>query len=218
MPLALQTRLLRVLEEREIVPLGSESPTKVELNVIAASHRNLRDMIAHGTFREDLYYRLNGITLELPALADREDRERVIHGVLSAETGDGRPAAIEMDALRALVSYPWPGNIRELRNVIRTALAICEGGVVRRIDLPREIREQTRTAAGAAVVPPASPPAEAEAGVNPLRAAERGALMRVIADCHGNMTRAAEHLDMSRNTLYRKLKQHNIPLGYGSAH
>jgi transcriptional regulator of acetoin/glycerol metabolism len=222
MPLALQTRLLRVLEEREIVPLGSETPTKVELNVIAASHRNLRDMIAHGTFREDLYYRLNGITLELPSLADREDRERVIHGVLSAETGDGRPAAIEMDALRALVAYPWPGNIRELRNVIRTALAICEGGVVRRIDLPREIREPravpspvTGVAMGAAVVPP---PGEAEAGVNPLRAAERAALMRVIADCHGNMTRAAEHLDMSRNTLYRKLKQHSIPLGYGSAH
>jgi transcriptional regulator of acetoin/glycerol metabolism len=142
--------------------------------------------------------------------------------VLSAETGDGRPAAIEMDALRALVAYPWPGNIRELRNVIRTALAICEGGVVRRIDLPREIREPravpspvTGVAMGAAVVPP---PGEAEAGVNPLRAAERAALMRVIADCHGNMTRAAEHLDMSRNTLYRKLKQHSIPLGYGSAH
>jgi transcriptional regulator of acetoin/glycerol metabolism len=218
----LQTRLLRVLEEREIMPLGSESPIKVELNVIAASHRNLRDMIAHGMFREDLYYRLNGITLELPSLADREDRERVIHGVLSAETGDGRPAAIEMDALRALVSYPWPGNIRELRNVIRTALAICEGGVVRRIDLPREIREQTRAVAagvpGVAMGAAVAPPVEREEGVNPLRAAERAALMRVIADCHGNMTRAAEQLDMSRNTLYRKLKQHNIPLGYGNTH
>ncbi len=136
--------------------------------------------------------------------------------MLSAETGDGRPAAIEMDALRALVAYPWPGNIRELRNVIRTALAICEGGVVRRIDLPREIREPNRSV-GPAVVPPA-PVAEREEGVNPLRAAERAALMRVIAECHGNMTRAAEQLDMSRNTLYRKLKQHNIPLGYGSTH
>ena len=109
--------------------------------MIAASHRNLREMIANGTFREDLYYRLNGITLELPALRDRADKERVIHHALAAETGNGRPAAIEMDALQRLVAYPWPGNIRELRNVIRTALAICEGGVVRGIDLPREIRE-----------------------------------------------------------------------------
>src|SRR5258705_3099074 len=141
MPLMLQTRLLRVIEEREIVPLGSENAIKVNLHVLAASHRNLREMIAHGTFREDLYYRLNGITLELPALRDRADRERVIHHALAVETGNGRPAAIEMDALQRLVAYPWPGNVRELRNVIRTALAICEGGVVRGIDLPREIRE-----------------------------------------------------------------------------
>src|SRR6266481_5512670 len=96
-----------------------------------------------------LYYRLNGITLELPALLDRADKERVIHHALAVETGNGRPAAIEMDALQRLLAYPWPGNIRELRNVIRTALAICEGGVVRGIDLPREIREaDLNTAAG----------------------------------------------------------------------
>ena len=132
MPLTLQTRLLRVLEQQEIVPLGSETAIKVDLHVIAASHRNLRDMIVSGAFREDLYYRLNGITLELPALKDRADKERVIHRALAAETGNGRPAAIEMDALqRACLEYPWPGNIRELHNVIRTALAICDGGVVR---------------------------------------------------------------------------------------
>jgi sigma-54 dependent transcriptional regulator, acetoin dehydrogenase operon transcriptional activator AcoR len=217
MPLTLQTRLLRVLEEQEIVPLGSETAIKVDLHVLAASHRNLREMIANGTFREDLYYRLNGITLELPALRDRADKERVIHHALAAETGNGRPAAIEMDALQRLVGYPWPGNIRELRNVIRTALAICEGGVVRRIDLPREIREAgpncdgvpamlqgTRTG-GLDVVPPA----------NPLKAAERAALVRVISECHGNMTRVAAQLGMSRNTLYRRMKRHAIPLAHG---
>ena len=118
-------------------------------------------MIARGAFREDLYYRLNGITLELPPLAQRSDRERVIHRVLGAETTDGRPAAIEMEALERMVAYPWPGNIRELRNVIRTALAICEGGVVRQIDLPREIREHAADGAtvlrsGAAAVAPAT--------------------------------------------------------------
>jgi len=215
MPLTLQTRLLRVLEEQEIVPLGSESAIKVDLHVIAASHRNLREMIANGTFREDLYYRLNGITLELPALRDRADKERVIHHALAAETGNGRPAAIEMDALQRLVAYPWPGNIRELRNVIRTALAICEGGVVRGIDLPREIRE-SESNIGPALAPVATVCSEASCAVNPLKAAERAALVRVIAECHGNMTRVAAQLGMSRNTLYRRMKRHAIPLAHGA--
>jgi transcriptional regulator of acetoin/glycerol metabolism len=223
MPLSLQTRLLRVLEEQEIVPLGSEVPIKVELHVIAASHRNLREMIARGEFREDLYYRLNGITLELPRLADRSDRERVIHRALAAETHNGRPAAIEVDALQRLVSYPWPGNIRELRNVIRTALAICDGGVVRVLDLPREIREPQPVNVGAAALAPAASaaaaPAESEpleTCANPLQAAERAALLRVIEKCRGNMTHAAEHLGVSRNTLYRKMKTHGIPTRSGS--
>jgi transcriptional regulator of acetoin/glycerol metabolism len=222
MPLALQTRLLRVLEEQEIVPLGSETPLKVDLHVVAASHRNLREMIGRGEFREDLYYRLNGITLELPRLADRTDRERVIHRALSAETSNGRPAAIEMDALQRLVTYPWPGNIRELRNVIRTALAISEGGVVRLIDLPREIREPPLPSAAPAPAAQAMgipAPVEAEpleTCANPLQAAERAALLKVIEKCRGNMTHAAEHLGVSRNTLYRKMKAHGIPTRSGS--
>ena len=217
MPLMLQTRLLRVLEEQEIVPLGSESPIKVNLHVLAASHRNLRDMIARGTFRDDLYYRLNGITLELPALRDRADKERVIHHALAAETGNGRPAAIERDALQRLLVYPWPGNVRELRNVIRTALAICDGGVIRRIDLPREIREAETvklappTSAIRTTVVPDGP-----GTANPLQVAERAALLSVIEDCHGNMTRVALQLGMSRNTLYRRIKRHGIPLAHGT--
>jgi len=217
MPLMLQTRLLRVLEEQEIVPLGSETPIKVDLHVLAASHRNLREMIARGTFRDDLYYRLNGITLELPALRDRADKERVIHHALAAETGNGRPAAIERDALQRLLVYPWPGNIRELRNVIRTALAICDGGVVRRIDLPREIRE-TETIQYAPPGPePRTAAAKDPASANPLQVAERAALLSVIEDCHGNMTRVALQLGMSRNTLYRRIKRHGIPLAHGSS-
>ena len=218
MPLTLQTRLLRVLEEQEIVPLGSETAIKVDLHVLAASHRNLREMIANGTFREDLYYRLNGITLELPALRDRADKERVIHHALAAETGNGRPAAIEMDALQRLVAYPWPGNVRELRNVIRTALAICEGGVVRGIDLPREIRDVESNSNPGAIGPTMHASlgtGETSLPMNPLKAAERAALVRVIAECHGNMTRVAAQLGMSRNTLYRRMKRHAIPLAHG---
>src|SRR5512138_1494295 len=141
MPLLLQTRLLRVLEEQEVIPLGTETALKVDLRVICASHQNLRAMIARGEFREDLYYRLNGITLELPPLALRTDKERLIREFLAAETSDRRPAAIEVDAFEQLLAYRWPGNIRELRNVIRTALAICDGGVVRLRDLPSEVRD-----------------------------------------------------------------------------
>lgn len=223
MPLSLQTRLLRVLEEQEIVPLGSETPIKVDLRVISASHRNLRKMIADGQFREDLYYRLNGITMELPSLAQRTDKERLIREFLALETLDGRPAALEMDAYQCLLAYQWPGNIRELRNVLRTALAICEGGLVKLSDLPREIREPTGVAAAVAALPApaaaslaasASTPAEAPSG-NPLELAEREALLRAIAQHRGNMSATAAQLGMSRNTLYRKIRKHGIPLQHG---
>ena len=231
MPLALQSRLLRVLEEREVLPLGSEGAIAVDLHVLAASHRNLREMIARGAFREDLYYRLNGITLELPALCERTDKERLIQHALAAETGNGRPAAIERDALQRLLDYPWPGNIRELRNVIRTALAICEGGVVRAMDLPREIRDGAREErrepmSGAAALPswsaggpavpaagmddPAADPEHAAPRLTRLQAAERAALLRAMEELHGNMSRVAEELGVSRNTLYRKIKRHGI--------
>ena len=229
MPLALQSRLLRVLEEREVVPLGSEGAIAVDLHVLAASHRNLREMIARGTFREDLYYRLNGITLELPALCGRTDKEQLIQHALAAETGNGRPAAIERDALERLLAYSWPGNIRELRNVIRTALAICEGGVVRALDLPREIRdsssrgdEHTDTTSVTASLPQwtanatAAPASSTESGEpkttphNRLQAAERAALLRAMEELHGNMSRVAAELGVSRNTLYRKIKRHGI--------
>ncbi|HWF98864.1 MAG TPA: sigma 54-interacting transcriptional regulator [Steroidobacteraceae bacterium] len=224
MPLALQSRLLRVLEEREVVPLGSESAIAVDLHVLAASHRNLREMIARGAFREDLYYRLNGITLELPALRDRTDKERLIQHALAAETGNGRPAAIERDALQRLLVYAWPGNIRELRNVIRTALAICEGGVVRGMDLPREIRDTESPSEGRAEpmtgrftvsLPESSPDGDTACGSpgpgrNRLQAAERAALLRAIEELHGNMSRVAAELGVSRNTLYRKIKRHGI--------
>jgi sigma-54 dependent transcriptional regulator, acetoin dehydrogenase operon transcriptional activator AcoR len=200
MPLALQTRLLRVLEEQEVLPLGTETSVKIDLRVICASHQNLRAMIARGEFREDLYYRLNGITLELPPLAMRTDKERLIREFLAAETNDERPAAIEMDAFRQLLAYGWPGNVRELRNVIRTALAICDGGVVRLRDLPSEVRE----VATPAKMPAPEPPRPTQAG--------KDELLREIRECGGNMSQAAERLRISRNTLYRRCKRFGIPL------
>jgi transcriptional regulator of acetoin/glycerol metabolism len=213
MPLGLQTRLLRVLEEHEVVPLGADKPMKVDLRVVCASHQNLRSMIARGQFREDLYYRLNGITLELPRLVDRTDKEQLIRKLLGAETSDGRPVAIETDAFQCLLEYDWPGNIRELRNVIRTSLAICDGGVVRLRDLPSEVRH------GASV--PAEPravtrePLDSEdpglaQDLSPIEAAERQALVKAIQNTDGNMARAATLLQVSRSTLYRRCRRLRI--------
>jgi transcriptional regulator of acetoin/glycerol metabolism len=194
-------------------------------------------MINQGTFREDLYYRLNGITLELPALAERADKERLIRHMIATETRDGRPIAVEVDAFQQLLRYPWPGNIRELRNVIRTALAICDGGLVTLADLPREIRspepimlaahnaqrldhsdqrpdplsDHTAERHGGAAASKLL--AGEPTGVNPLEAAERAALIHAIEKNRWNMSNTAAQLGMSRNTLYRKIKRHRIPLG-----
>ncbi|MDB5970263.1 MAG: Transcriptional activator of acetoin dehydrogenase operon AcoR [Hydrocarboniphaga sp.] len=222
MPLNLQTRLLRVLEEQEVLPLGSDTPIKVELRVISASHRRLREMIRAGEFREDLYYRLNGMTLELPALQDRGDKERVIRQLIAAEAGHA--VSIEAPAFSRLMSYPWPGNIRELRNVVRTALAICEGGVVRMGDLPSELRlfnaaghpdaaSTTPERAWAPTLPVLPVLPAASASENPLLAAERIAILQAVENCRWNMTLTARQLGMSRNTLYRKLKRHDIAVG-----
>ena len=215
MPLGLQTRLLRVLEEHEVVPLGADKPMKVDLRVVCASHQNLRSMISQGQFREDLYYRLNGITLELPRLADRTDKEPLIRKLLSAETSDCRPVAIEMDAFQCLLEYDWPGNIRELRNVIRTALAICDGGVVRLRDLPSEVRSGNTAAAlaGPRSDTAETDPAERDDGghaFSPIEAAERHTLIKAIRTTDGNMARAATLLQVSRSTLYRRCRRLHI--------
>jgi transcriptional regulator of acetoin/glycerol metabolism len=215
MPLVLQTRLLRVLEEQEVVPLGGEVPVKVDLRVVCASHQNLRIMLTRGQFREDLYYRLNGITLELPPLAQRTDKERLIREFVAAETNDGRPVAIEMDAYQRLLAYDWPGNIRQLRNVIRTALAICDGGVVRLRDLPSEVRDGAAPKEQKRTDTTESADAEAPTPAGKVNAADRSAserekVLQAVRDCKGNMSHVARCLGIGRSTLYRRCRQLGI--------
>jgi transcriptional regulator of acetoin/glycerol metabolism len=202
MPLALQTRLLRILEDHEVTPLGSETALKVDLRVICASHHNLSELVASGEFREDLFYRLNGITIELPALAARRDLDELIRRCLASELPGGHSATIDAAALERLRTHAWPGNIRELRNTLRTALAICEQHVIRVHDLPAAIG--TPRLAGE------EPDTGSERGT--LQAAERRALLQVIEKNDWIMSRVAAQLGISRNTLYRKIKRHGIPL------
>jgi transcriptional regulator of acetoin/glycerol metabolism len=132
----------------------------------------------------------------------------LIRKLLSAETSDGRPVAIEMDAFQRLMDYDWPGNIRELRNVIRTALAICDGGVVRLRDLPSEVR--TGAVGGTAASRSEEPASYDGHSLSPIEAAERQALVKAIRDTEGNMARAATLLQVSRSTLYRRCRRLHI--------
>ena len=216
MPLMLQTRLLRVIEEREIVPLGSDQAIPVVLHVISATHRDIRRMIQDGDFREDLYYRLNGITLHLPLLRDRGDKADLIRTLLQEENADQESIEIAEDAFNKLLDYSWPGNIRQLRNALRTASALCRDGIIRLSNLPQEILHTEARPIAPPSLGAAGHPEPAATAMNlpsaALRDAECAALLRELERMHWNISRTAQALGISRNTLYRKIHKHNIVL------
>jgi len=197
MPLALQTRLLRVLEDRLVVPLGGE-PQAVNVRIISATHRNLLERVQDGSFREDLYYRLNGLEVGLPPLRERSDKAQLLDFLLTQEA-NGEPVALDPSARGALLAFAWPGNVRQLRTVLRTLVALCDEGRVGLEDLPAQIR-QVRPVAVAQTKPLESP----------LEDAERLALLTALQQQRWHMTHTAEQLGVSRNTLYRKLRRHGI--------
>ncbi|GBL54827.1 fis family transcriptional regulator [Pseudomonas citronellolis] len=196
MPLALQTRLLRVLAEGEVAPLGAARRQAVDIQVICASHRDLAALVAAGEFREDLYFRLSGARFELPPLRERSDKLALINRLLDEEaTRCGLRLGLGDAALERLLGYRWPGNVRQLRHVLRYACAICPGESIRLEDLPEELR-------GAAAQPlhesPASP--------------ERQALLDALVRHRWQPGPAAQALGISRATLYRRVKQHGIEM------
>lgn len=197
MPLALQTRLLRVLEDRLVVPIGGE-PQAVNVRIISATHRNLLERVADGSFREDLYYRLNGLEVALPPLRERTDKSQLLDFLLAQEAGTEQ-VRLDEPARQALLAFQWPGNLRQLRTVLRTVVALCEGGRVGLEDLPALIR-QARPQGERVDAPCASP----------LESAERQALLDALAQQRWHMSHVAEQLGVSRNTLYRKLRKHGI--------
>ena len=198
MPLALQTRLLRVLEDRLVVPIGGE-PELVNVRIISATHRNLLERVQDGSFREDLYYRLNGLEVALPALRERSDKSQLLDFLL-AEEARGETVVIDEPAREALLGFAWPGNVRQLRNVLRTLAALCDDGRIGLEDLPAMIRS-----ARSAVAQVVEEPSE-----HPLEDAERLALLNALEQTRWHMTNTAEQLGVSRNTLYRKLRKHGI--------
>jgi len=207
MPVSLQARLLRVLEEREVVPLGGETPVRLDIRLISATHCDLLQKIETGEFREDLYYRLQGVTLTMPPLRERTDRRALIRHIADQESDEGAAVVLDETLLTALERQRWPGNVRELRHLLRTMVALREADRLTLRDLPPQYR------ATPAIAGPAAPEPAAGAAINPLNpleSAERDALLRELQRLQWNMSGVARELNISRNTLYRKLQRLNI--------
>lgn len=210
MPLHLQTRLLRVLSEREVLPLGAEKAIPIDLTVIAASHRDLRNLISEGKFREDLYYRLCGATLHLPSLRDRADLQYLIDKILREEAASLQTEGhLSEQALRLLLRFSWPGNVRQLRNVLRYALALADSDEIAAEHLPKELTEAG--ASGATMLLPAT---SAKAGAfydnAPIVESEGARLLRSLRDNKWNVTAVSAELNICRATVYRQMKKFGI--------
>ncbi|GAB2779304.1 sigma-54-dependent Fis family transcriptional regulator [Halomonas shantousis] len=199
MPLSLQTRLLRVLAECEVMPLGAEKAVRVDIRVITATHRNMSELIANGQFREDLYYRLNGAQLRLPALRERADKHYVIRNVYDSLVAEREShVRLRADAMSALLAYVWPGNIRQLRNALSFALATVEDEEITIHDLPEECQ------GGLARPPqPAESTAFAEVG-------EGQTLHALLRETRWNVSLVARRLGVSRPTVYRRMRRYGL--------
>ncbi|MBD2840113.1 sigma 54-interacting transcriptional regulator [Pseudomonas sp. JM0905a] len=213
LPLPLQAKMLRVLQEQEVEPLGSNQVKALNVRVVAATHVDLEAKVAAGQFREDLYYRLNVLALRLPPLRERlEDLPVLIEHLLDdiASRSGQPPLELAEGAQQLLQAQPWPGNVRELRNLLERAQMLSEAGPLS-ADSLRSLLVDPLPATLHAAVPA---PAPAAGAVRPLAdsmaAAERQAILDALAACNGNRTQAAERLGIARASLYNKLQVHGL--------
>jgi transcriptional regulator of acetoin/glycerol metabolism len=209
MPASLQARLLRVLQERRVSPLGSAKCQAVDISIISATNRNLRELVARGGFREDLYYRLNGLSVTLPPLRERTDLAELVSGILLREADQGRSSAVAPEVMDLFVRHPWPGNLRQLTNLLRTALAMAHADHEIRIEhLPDDFLddlEVLRHDGDAVDAVRCEVPGAALS--NDLQSIEMHAIRSTLEGCDGNISAASRKLGISRNTIYRRLKE-----------
>jgi transcriptional regulator of acetoin/glycerol metabolism len=202
MPLSLQTRLLRVLSEGEVAPLGAARAQSIDIQIICASHRDIATLVETGHFREDLFFRLSGARFDIPPLRERKDKLALITKLLEEECArSGERLELSEAALEMLLNYSWPGNMRQLHHVLRYACAICKSQVIGVEDLP--------------VTLSVSAPAK---GLNTVSGSpERQALIDTLVRNRWKPLLAAQELGISRATLYRKVNLHGIKMpGKGS--
>jgi len=203
MPLGLQAKLLRVIETREVVPVGGNQPRKVDIRLVAATNQNLEEMVAAGTFREDLLFRLKVVSIELPALKDRPGDVPLLvdHFIHQFAEEHGRPIeGIDAEARTALMRHAWPGNVRELRNTIENMVLLSRENVLSLDDVPESIRAtQTATTTGPAALAGRS-----------LEEVERDLIQANLEFVDGNRAKAAKILGIGERTLYRKIKEYGL--------
>ncbi len=206
LPLEMQAKLLRVLQEKEVRPVGSNEKINVEVRVIAATNRDLEAAYRAGTFRKDLYFRLNVVTVHIPPLRERRsDIPMLVHHFLD-RYAQGANLQVTPAAMNSLLHYEWPGNIRELENCIARAVTLGDRNIIDVGDLPPAIRSE-QTPAVAMTAPDA-----ASLSTTALAEMERMTILRVFEQAHGDKVLAGKMLGISRATLYRKLKRYNIAI------
>ena len=204
---AVQVKLLRVLEERTFERVGGDRPVEVDIRLVAATNRDLKELVAEGKFREDLFFRLDVVNIMLPPLRDRSDDIPMLCTHFIAEVSEKNAKAVESitpDAMNLLMAYRWPGNVRELRNTIEKMVVLCRGDRLTARDIPASIKDEARsgsTSAGAASALSVAPESS-------LADAEKTMIYAAIKQQGGNRTKAAEALGISRRTLHRKLRQY----------
>lgn len=195
MPLSLQARLLRVLQERSVTPLGSSKSKPVDFVLLSATNQKLREKVESGEFRRDLYYRLNGLTVSLPALRQREDLRTLVETILQTENASGKVITEEVMAL--FESHPWPGNMRQLHNVLRTALALSGPDAISLLHLTGDFLADLDAR-------------QDERGNESLTSLTAEAVKAAVQAHAGNVSAAARQLGISRNTLYRRMRDMNL--------
>ncbi|MFZ0138335.1 MAG: sigma-54 dependent transcriptional regulator [Candidatus Sulfotelmatobacter sp.] len=233
LPLELQAKLLRVLQEKEVRPVGSNQRVKVDVRVIAATNRDLEAAYKAGTFRKDLYFRLNVVTVHVPALRERRSDIPMLVNWFCERYAPGADLRVSNAAMKALMNYEWPGNVRELENCVERAVALGNGNLIDLSDLPPTIAALNLPASrsGSDVAPELvsdlaaaaaaeSSSAEGDAAVplhtTDLEDIERATIQRVFEQVKGDKALAGRMLGISRATLYRKLKRYNISESAGS--
>ncbi|MDD3942893.1 MAG: sigma-54 dependent transcriptional regulator, partial [Sphaerochaetaceae bacterium] len=214
MPLTLQVKMLRVLQERKITRLGGTSPIPINARIISATNKNLEEMVREGSFREDLFYRLNVVRIELPPLRDRKEDIPLLAGVilnkLNRQMGN-RVEGLSSEAIEALKTHPFYGNVRELENILERAVIFADGPLigVDVLELRQSISRPGNETGGSTVI---VVPSDGTAEPRSLKAMEIEAIVRALHRWEGNRTRAAEELGISRRTLINKIAEFQLDL------
>ena len=221
--LSVQVKLLRVLETRQFERVGGSETLTVDVRVVAATNRDLRAMVEQGTFREDLFYRLNVVNIRIPPLRERrEDIPEILDFYLKKSAADnGKDVAdISPEALGVLMAYDWPGNVRELRNCVERMVVFARGATLTMTDVPADIRSAVGEQFEAKAMPPktaetASAESLPNVGLN-VKENEKSLILKALEECGGNRSQAALKLNISRRTLYRKLHEYGLAKDDGS--